>query len=144
MKKGIIIILLALLCGCRSFQNSFQEGIGTIGMAIFPDTCDLFFIRDLSENVNKQARLPDSSAIASIYSGLSPDCQQSIQDIRSLNYASDSMDVAFTKTFIDTTNQLKSLTKGYRLIFNHGTLKECRILHSNSKYKTELLTNPKN
>jgi len=113
-------------------------------MSIFPDTCDLIFIRDLSENVSKEGNLPDSSAIASIRSGLSSGCQQSIQDIRYLNYESDSMDFAFNKTFIDTTHQIHSMTKSHRLIFIDDSLKECRILHYNSKYKTELLTNPKN
>ncbi|MBX7180909.1 MAG: hypothetical protein K1X82_02265 [Bacteroidia bacterium] len=139
MKNILVAIALFSLISCRTIQNSINDSMQTMALAIFPDSCEIQLIVDVSKYSLLHSSLPDSIAIRQILLEIATPCQQTIKNIKTIIYNKDSMDISLTKIFMDTTLQSQQMKKGYRLIFSEDSLRNMRLLHFKSPhYHSEL------
>lgn len=125
--------------GCKTFRESFDNAHRTFAVAIIPDTCDIFLVEEISTFRIDSQKFPNNQDIERLKEKLNLACRNSIDSIGSMAYNKDSMDFVFQKNLNDSNLIMNSMIKCYRLIFADDTLKEVRIIHHNTKFKSELL-----
>lgn len=125
--------------GCKTFRGSLDNAYRSFAVAIIPDTCDIYLIEEIRTFRTENHRFPDNQEINLQKEKLNMACQKSIDSIGSFSYNKDSMDFVFQKNLNDSNLIMNSMIKCYRLIFADDTLKEVRIMHNNTNFKSELL-----
>ncbi|HRX97455.1 MAG TPA: hypothetical protein P5514_10955 [Bacteroidales bacterium] len=113
--------------------------VKTVAVAVFPDSCDLLLIEEIEKFRVDRLYFPDDQEVFILMDQLHPSCEQSYDSLKTLSYQNDSMDFVFVKIVYDTTLQLNTIFKGYRLICDNDSVQTVKLLNKNSNYQSELI-----